>query len=77
MVVSWLLLIGTLLALEIGKKILRFLREVMREAFMCEAFIVFRSSCGVQLTLILLLSDCVPFRGAMFEGKRICQKRET
>ena len=72
MVVSWLLLIGTLLALEIGKKILRFLRKVMRVAF-----IVFRSSCGVQLTLILLLSDCVPFRGAMFEGKRICQKRET
>ncbi len=48
------------------------LRELMRTAF-----IVFRSSCGVQLRQMLLLSDCVPFRAAMFEGKRKCQKRET
>ena len=72
MMVLWLLTIGTLLAFEIYKKVLRYLREVMGTAL-----VVLRPSCGVQSTLISLLSDCAPSGGAMFEGKRICQKRET
>jgi hypothetical protein len=71
MLASWSLSVGTLLALEVCKQILRLPSWGTRTAF-----VVFRRSCGVQLSL-MVLSDCVPLRVAMFEGKRRCQKKKT